>query len=107
MELISGLEGELSGRSFALTLQVVGDPDAEIAVYRRWWSERRVDGVFACDLRVADRRLAVLDELRLPAVVVAGPGDFGDRPSVWSDEATSIAETVRYLVALGHRHIAR
>jgi DNA-binding LacI/PurR family transcriptional regulator len=107
MELISGLEGELSERSFALTLQVVADPDAEIAVYRRWWSERRVDGVFACDLRVADRRLAVLDELRLPAVVVAGPGDFGDRPSVWSDEATSIAETVRYLVALGHRHIAR
>lgn len=37
MELISGVEAELSARSYALTLQVVADADAEIAVYRRWW----------------------------------------------------------------------
>ena len=51
MELISGVEAELSARSYALTLQVVPDPDAEVAVYRRWWGERRVDGVLVCDLR--------------------------------------------------------
>ncbi|MDP9797279.1 DNA-binding LacI/PurR family transcriptional regulator [Catenuloplanes nepalensis] len=107
MELISGVEAELSARSFALTLQVVADPDAEIAVYRRWWGERRVDGVLLCDLRADDRRIPVLEQLQLPAVVIGGPDGTGALPGVWSDEAAALAETVEYLVALGHRRVAR
>lgn len=107
MELISGVEGELSARSYALTLQVVADPEAEIAVYRRWWGERRVDGVFVCDLRVDDRRVPALKELQLPAVVIGGPGHSGGLATVWSDEATALEEVVAYLAALGHRRIAR
>jgi DNA-binding LacI/PurR family transcriptional regulator len=107
MELISGIEAELSARSYALTLQVVADYEAEISVYKRWWAEHRVDGVFVCDLRVDDPRLSVLGELALPAVVIAGPGRFGPLPSVWSDDAAAVAEAVEYLAALGHRHIAR
>ncbi|MEV0329762.1 LacI family DNA-binding transcriptional regulator [Micromonospora echinospora] len=107
MELISGVEAELSARSYALTLQVVADQDAEIAVYRRWWGERRVDGVLVCDLRVDDRRVPVLEELRLPAVVIGGPGHTGALPSVWCDDAAALVEAVEYLVALGHRRIAR
>jgi DNA-binding LacI/PurR family transcriptional regulator len=107
MELISGVEAELSARSYALTLQVVADPDAEIAVYRRWWGERRVDGVLVCDLRLDDRRLPALKELQLPAVVIGGPGHTGGLASVWSDDAAALVETVEYLVALGHRRIAR
>ncbi|BCL16123.1 LacI family DNA-binding transcriptional regulator [Micromonospora sagamiensis] len=107
MELISGVEAELSARSYALTLQVVADQDAEIAVYRRWWGERRVDGVLICDLRVDDRRVPVLEELRLPAVVIGGPGHTGTLPSVWCDDAAALVEAVEYLVALGHRRIAR
>lgn len=107
MELISGVEGELSARSYALTLQVVADQDAEIAVYRRWWGERRVDGVFVCDLRVDDRRVPVLEELQLPAVVIGGPGHTGKLASVWADDAAALVETMEYLVALGHRRIAR
>jgi DNA-binding LacI/PurR family transcriptional regulator len=107
MELISGIEAELSARSYALTLQVVADHDAEIAVYRRWWGERRVDGVLVVDLHVDDRRVDVLRELQLPAVVIGGPGDFGGIPSVWADDAAATVEAVEYLVALGHRHIVR
>ena len=107
MELISGVEAELAARSYALTLQVVADQDAELAVYRRWWGERRVDGVFLCDLRVDDRRVPALEELQLPAVVIGGPGGVGKLASVWSDEAAALAETVEYLAALGHRRIAR
>ncbi|MFC7547541.1 LacI family DNA-binding transcriptional regulator [Plantactinospora sp. GCM10030261] len=107
MELISGVEGELSARGYALTLQVVADPDAEIAVYRRWWGERRVDGVFLCDLRVDDRRVPTLEELGLPAVVIGGPGHTGRLANIWSDDAAAVDEAVRYLVALGHRRIAR
>ncbi|MGC4814128.1 LacI family DNA-binding transcriptional regulator [Micromonospora sp. DT228] len=107
MALISGVEAELSARSYALTLQVVADPDAEIAVYRRWWGERRVDGVLVCDLRTDDRRIAALEQLQLPAVVIGGPGGTGALASLWSDDAAALTETVEYLVALGHRRIAR
>jgi DNA-binding LacI/PurR family transcriptional regulator len=107
MELISGVEAELSARSYALTLQVVADPEAEIAVYRRWWGERRVDGVFVCDLRIGDDRVPVLEELQLPAVVIGGPEHTGGLACVWSDETAALVETVEYLVALGHRRIAR
>ena len=107
MELISGVEAELSARSYALTLQVVSDQEAEIAVYRRWWAERRVDGVLVCDLRTDDRRVPALEELQLPAVVIGGPGHTGGLASVWADDAAALVETVEYLVALGHRRIAR
>ncbi|GIG65884.1 LacI family DNA-binding transcriptional regulator [Phytomonospora endophytica] len=106
MELISGLEAELSARDYGLTLQVVADADAELAVHRRWWAERRVDGVLVCDLRVDDPRVPALEELGLPAVVIGGPAHTGGLPSVWHDDAQPLAETVEYLAALGHRRIA-
>jgi DNA-binding LacI/PurR family transcriptional regulator len=65
MELISGLEAELSTRSYALLLQLVpeDDPAAEIEVYRQWWIEGRVDGVLLCDVRADDPRVAAVSEL--------------------------------------------
>ncbi|MBM0279321.1 LacI family DNA-binding transcriptional regulator [Micromonospora tarensis] len=107
MALISGVEAELSARAYALTLQVVADHDAEIAVYRRWWGERRVDGVLVCDLRTDDSRIPALEQLHLPAVVIGGPDGTGELASLWSDDAAALTETVEYLVALGHRRIAR
>ncbi len=107
MGLISGLEGELADRSYALTLQVVADQEAELRVYRRWWGERRVDGVFICDLRVEDRRVPVLEELQLPAVVIGGPVGVGKLANLWHDDAAALLETMEYLVALGHRRVAR
>ncbi|WP_329108193.1 LacI family transcriptional regulator [Micromonospora sp. NBC_01699] len=107
MELISGVEAELSARSYALTLQIVADPETEIAVYRRWWGERRIDGVLLCDLRVDDQRVPALEEMQLPTVVIGGPGHTGRLTSVWSDDAAALVETVEYLVALGHRRITR
>ncbi|MFI6760726.1 LacI family DNA-binding transcriptional regulator [Micromonospora sp. NPDC050417] len=107
MELISGVEAELSARSYALTLQIVADPQTEIGVYRRWWGERRIDGVFLCDLRVDDERVPALEEMSLPTVVIGGPGHTGRLASVWADDETPLVETVEYLVALGHRRITR
>jgi DNA-binding LacI/PurR family transcriptional regulator len=107
MGLISGFEAELAARGFALTLQVVSTPENEVEVYRRWWGERRVDGVFVTDLRDDDVRIPVLQELQLPAVVIGGPGDTGSVSQIWSDDAGAVTEAVRYLVALGHRRIAR
>ena len=77
-----------------------------MAVYRRWWGEHRVDGVLVLDLRRDDPRVDELVRLGLPAVVVGGPLENGELPSVWHDEAAVVTEAVQYLVALGHGRIA-
>lgn len=105
MEFIAGAESELASRSMALTIQLVRDVEDEIEVYRRWWGERRVDGVLMMDLRIDDPRVDELVRLRMPAVVVGGPLG-GTLPSVWHDEETVVVEAVRYLAALGHERIA-
>jgi DNA-binding LacI/PurR family transcriptional regulator len=107
MELVSGMEGVLSAAGSALMLQVVGDSDTELALYRRWWGERRIDGAILTDLRVDDPRVGLLSELALPAVIVGGPTGVGELAHVWSDDAAAVSETVSYLAALGHRRIGR
>lgn len=107
MELVSGMEGVLSPAGSALMLQVVGDVDTELSLYRRWWGERRIDGAIVVDLRADDPRVALLEELAMPAVIVGGPTGVGSLPHVWADDAVTVTETVGYLAALGHRRIGR
>ncbi len=107
MELMAGIEAELSSRSVALTIQVVDDLEAEMAVYRRWWAEHRVDGVLVKDLWVVDPRISQIEQLGLPAVVIGGPEGTGSLSAVWSDDAGAVVEVVRYLARLGHVRIAR
>jgi DNA-binding LacI/PurR family transcriptional regulator len=107
IQLISGIEAELAKRSVALVLQFVTDIEAEADVLRRWWGQRRIDGVIVVDLRVDDVRVRVLEELKLPAVVIGGPEGLGTLVGVWSDDAAAIRSVVEYLVALGHRRLAR
>ena len=107
MEFIAGVESELSAQSVALTIQLVESVQDEIAVYRRWWGEHRVDGVLMVDLRVDDPRVGALASLGLPAVVVGGPVAGGKLPATWHDEASAVVEAVRYLAALGHERIAQ
>jgi DNA-binding LacI/PurR family transcriptional regulator len=106
MEFIVGAESELAARSMALTIQLVEDTNDELEVYRRWWGERRVDGVLMVDLRVDDPRVDELVRLGLPAVVIGGPVPGGLLPAVWHDERSVVIEAVRYLAALGHERIA-
>lgn len=107
MELISGIEAELAARSNALMLQVVTDHEAEIALYRRWWGEGRIDGAIMVDLHLDDPRVPVLEELGMPVVVIGHPSEAGSLLPVWSDDGAAVRETMEYLVALGHRRIAR
>jgi len=107
MELIAGIEMELSRRSVGLTLQVAHDIEAEMAIYRRWWAERRVDGVLVVDPRLKDPRVEQIEKLGLPAVVIGGPEGIGGLSAVWSDDAGALVDVVRYLARLGHERIAR
>ncbi|MGW4897272.1 LacI family DNA-binding transcriptional regulator [Kitasatospora sp. NPDC004240] len=107
MELISGIESVLTGPSVGLMLHVAGSHQEESEVHRRWWGERRVDGVLLLDTLVSDPRVPVLEELGMPAVILGPPQASAVLPTVWSDDAASAEEAVRYLAALGHRRIGR
>lgn len=107
MRFIAGLERELSGRRTALLLQVVEDHQAAIDAMRLCWAERRVDGMVVTDLWTEDARIPVLEELQIPAVLVGRPRPDTALPAVWTDDAAAVVAAVDYLVALGHRRIAR
>jgi DNA-binding LacI/PurR family transcriptional regulator len=107
MRFIAGLERELSGRRTALLLQVVDDHRAAIEAMRLCWAERRIDGMVVTDLWTEDARIPVLAELQMPAVLVGRPRDDTRLPAVWTDDAGAVESTVDYLVALGHRRVAR
>ncbi|MET8575219.1 LacI family DNA-binding transcriptional regulator [Streptomyces sp. NPDC005012] len=107
MEFVSGIESVLAERDCSLLLRLVGSLEEEVTLQERWWRERQVDGSILVDFHQEDPRIGPLRELGLPAVGVGHPDLTGGLPSVWTDDATAVAEAVRYLAALGHRRIAR
>jgi DNA-binding LacI/PurR family transcriptional regulator len=107
MQLLSGIQAELSRDHIALLFTTAQDQAAEINLYRTWWAQRRVDGVFLVDLQVGDPRVATLQELRMPAVVFGTPKGAGSLPAVWQDDVAATRTVVEYLAELGHRRLAR
>ncbi len=106
MEFIAGVEAELATRSVALTLQLVGDVQEEIDVYRRWW------GSIASTASSSSTSAT-----RIPASTSSsasasrrwwseGRSKMANCPAVWHDEGAVVTEAVQYLVALGHGRIA-
>jgi DNA-binding LacI/PurR family transcriptional regulator len=107
MQLISGIQAELSRQHVTLLFTMAEDAGAEIEMYRRWWAQRRVDGVVLVDLQVNDSRIGVLEELHMPAVVVGTPRGAGSLPAVWQDDRAAVETVVSFLAGLGHQRIAR
>lgn len=107
MQLISGIQADLTQHHVTLQFSMAEDPGDEIALYRQWWAQRRVDGVFVYDLQRDDRRIAVLEDLRMPAVVIGSPRGSGRLPAVWQDEREVVETIIGHLAGLGHKRIAR
>jgi DNA-binding LacI/PurR family transcriptional regulator len=107
MQLLSGIQAELSGDHIALLFTTAEDQAAEIGLYRTWWAQRRVDGVFLVDLQLRDQRVAMLRELRMPAIVFGTPKGSGGLPAVWQDDVAATRTVIGYLAGLGHRRVAR
>lgn len=107
MQLISGIQAELAPNHITLQFTLAEDQAEEISLYRTWWAQRRVDGVFLVDLQVRDRRIRALTELGMPAVVLGTPRGSGRLPAVWQDDRAATETVVGYLAGLGHRRIAR
>ena len=73
MQLLSGIQADLTQHHVTLQFSTTEDSGNEIALYRQWWAQRRVDGVFLVDLQRDDPRIGVLEQLRMPAVVIGSP----------------------------------
>jgi DNA-binding LacI/PurR family transcriptional regulator len=107
MQLISGIQVELSRNHVALLFTMAEDQVAEIDLYRSWWAQRRVDGVFLVDLQRRDRRIPFLRECGIPAIVFGSPKGSAGLPAVWQDDIAATRTVVQHLAGLGHQRLAR
>ncbi|GGS32820.1 LacI family DNA-binding transcriptional regulator [Actinokineospora fastidiosa] len=107
MQLVSGIQDALADGTTSLLLQVTDNAETELTLYRRWWAERRVDGVLLVDLRADDPRVDLVTRLGLPAVIFGEPVVPDGPPCVWTDDAVAMVEVLRHLAGLGHRRVGR
>ena len=107
MQLISGIQTELSRQHLTLLFTLAEDHDEEITLYRGWWAQRRVDGVFLLDLQVEDPRVAALEALGMPAFAIGAPQAAGTLPAVSPNVQAAATTAVGHLAGLGHRRIGR
>lgn len=106
-QLIAGLQSGLSGSHVALSMLIASSLEEELDTYRQWRHDGRVDGVLITDPRLDDPRLAFVESIGLPAVMMGShPSGLGHTPTVWVDDAAATTLALGYLWALGHRRIA-
>ena len=110
MSLLAGVESELSETGQSLLLRMVGaDAGQEVAAYRRWSAEARVDGVMLFDLTFDDPRPALLDELGLAFVLHGNRESIAPGKVLLYNARADAGLLVGHLASLGHRralHIA-
>ncbi|GHD51314.1 hypothetical protein GCM10008097_26080 [Mycetocola manganoxydans] len=107
MQFLRGAEDVLAERGMTLLLKVVVDLDDEMATLRRWHETGQVAGVIVSDLAPEDRRLELLRELGMPAVIMASPLLAPDFATMSTDNASTMREAMDFLAAAGHRRIGR
>ncbi|MFS0910929.1 LacI family DNA-binding transcriptional regulator [Microbacterium sp. 179-I 3D2 NHS] len=102
---IAGVESVLAETETALILQVVHGRDAEERAYRSL-TRGRADGALLLDLRSDDWRIALLEELGLPTVLVGAYEQPTTFSCVRTDDAAPVRELIDHLRHAGHRRIA-
>jgi DNA-binding LacI/PurR family transcriptional regulator len=100
---IGGIESVISGRDYALVLQMSSGAEENTERYRRLALDRRVDGVFLSEVEDDDARIPLLRDLKLPAVAINSRSADGGFPAVLQDNVAAIQELVDYLHQSGHR----
>ncbi|MEV6270169.1 substrate-binding domain-containing protein [Kribbella sp. NPDC051936] len=106
-DVVQGIEEVFDGRRVSLLIEFAADTAEEIEIWRRWVPSRHVDGIVMVDLRTKDPRLAELERLAVPAVLLGGPELEAPITNVLVDNAEGARAAVRALADLGHRDIAR
>ncbi|MFE4470758.1 LacI family DNA-binding transcriptional regulator [Leifsonia sp. NPDC056824] len=106
MSLLAGVEAELAESGQSLLLRMVGTSNGQdLAAYRRWSAEQRVDGVMLFDITVGDPRPALLDELGLAFVLHGNDESVAPGRVLLYDAWGDARIVVDHLHALGHRRI--
>ncbi|WP_129789931.1 LacI family DNA-binding transcriptional regulator [Promicromonospora panici] len=105
MRLVAGLTEPLAEIGWSLSLTLVRGDD-EARVYREWWAEQRVDAFLLVDARTDDPRLALVEQLGAPAVVLGAPTE-ASVPAVTLGDDAAFAAVLTHLADLGHRRVAR
>lgn len=106
MSLLAGVEAELAEGGQSLLLRMVPGADGhDLAAYRRWSAERRVDGVMLFDITVGDPRPALLDQLGLAFVLHGNDESVAPGRVLLYDASGDARMLVEHLHALGHRRI--
>lgn len=107
LRFLAGVAPVLDRAGTALILELSeGGIDDEIAVYRRWTAEKRVDGLILLDEEVGDPRVPFLKSLRVPAVVHgAAPAQHRGQAAVLVDETLDAETIVRHLAEQGSHRV--
>ena len=104
-EIVNGIEEVALAHDYSLFLATChADPVREVHAVRSF-QERRVDGILVNASRVGALYLPVLEEMKVPIVLINNehPGQFVH--SVTIDNLNAGREAARHLVALGHKRI--
>ncbi len=108
MQLVSGIQAELSAHQRHAAVH--HGRGRRTPRSRCTASGGRSAGWTACSwstCRSTTGGSRVLEELRMPAVVIGTPLGSGTLPAVWQDDRAGVETVVRHLAGLGHRRIAR
>lgn len=106
MSLLAGVETELAESGQSLLLRLVGTSNGQdLAAYRRWSAEQRVDGVMLFDIVVGDPRPALLDELGLAFVLHGNDEQVAPGRVLLYNASADARLLVEHLHGLGHRRI--
>ena len=106
-EVVAGIEEVALAHGYSLFLaNCHADPDREMRVVRSF-QERRVDGILVNASRVGTLYMPVLEEMKVPIVLINNQYPGGDFAySVRIDSLSGARLAVKHLVDLGHRRIA-
>ncbi|WP_431279866.1 LacI family DNA-binding transcriptional regulator [Leifsonia poae] len=106
MNLLAGVESVLAETDKALLLRMVGtSPGLEVATYRRWSAEGRVDGVMLFDIRIDDPRPALLESLGLTFVMHGDRAALAPGRVLYYDVEHDAELIMDSLAALGHQQV--
>ncbi len=105
-ELLAGITSEAAKQGFDLLVSTCVAGSEEEWAYLRLINSRRVDGFIIARPRWRDTRIELLQEKRVPFVVIGGTNMEGDFMAVSEDEYAGAHLAVQHLAGQGHSRIA-
>lgn len=105
-ELTAGLDRIVRPYGHSVLLRVLPSRQAELQCYREWWAAKAVAAVVLVDLTEEDARVALVNELGIPAISVSSPDLSSGLSAVWTNDDEAMETAVEGLTRLGHERLA-